>query len=61
MKNGITVRVLVPRGNLNEDTNGSRTGYTIFQEDRHQVIYEVPEEEAEEFVRRSRGLIDLSE
>lgn len=57
---GATVRVLVRKGNLDESL-GARDMYPVFQEDTKNIVFEVPEDEAEEAAHRLRGLIDISE
>ncbi len=59
----LTTRVLVSKSNLtlNEEGRIARREYPIFQEDTENVVFTVPEEDAEEIARKLNGLIDLSE
>lgn len=63
MKEELYVRILVSKESLemDEDGRGARAKYSVYQEDRENVILNVPEGEAEEVATRLGGLVDLSE
>lgn len=60
---GLTTRVLVSKNNLtlNEEGRVARREYPVFQEDTENVVFVVPEEDAEEVAQRLGGLVSMND
>ena len=56
-------RVLVSKGSIGLDESGrnARRDYKVFQEDRDNVILEVPEDEADAVAARLQGFVEMNE
>ena len=56
-------RVLVSKESIGLDESGrnAREKYSVFQEDKENMILNVPSEEAEEFAQRFGGFVEMSE
>ena len=56
-----TTRVLVSKGSSGLNESDARNQYKVFEENKERVIFEVPEDEAEETARRLNGFVEMSE
>ena len=56
-------RVLVSKESIGLDESGrnARSAYKVFQEDRDNVILEVPEDEADAVAARLNGFVEMNE